>query len=254
MIVASVKLDKVTVDFPLYDVSARSLRNLMLRRGGSSRLARNGDGVVRVMALREICLELVDGDRVGLVGPNGAGKSTLLRTIGGIYEPPQGTVTTIGNLATLLDLGLGIDPEMTGRENVFMRGIVLGMSRSDIHRKMEDIEQFAELGDSFDLPVRTYSSGMMVRLAFAVSTSIEPEILLIDEAIGAGDHFFMKKAQERVHKILSGAKILMLASHSLDAIRNFCNKCILLRDGRLVKLGPVDEVIEEYMEAEATRS
>ncbi len=235
---ASVKLDQVTIDFPLYDVSTRSLRTLMLRKGGSGRLARDGEGVVRVMALRDICLELADGDRVGLVGPNGAGKSTLLRTIGGIYEPPQGTVTTIGNLATLLDLGLGIDLEMTGRENVFMRGIVLGMSRSDIHRKMEDIEQFAELGDSFDLPVRTYSGGMVVRLAFSISTSIEPEILLIDEAIGAGDHFFMKKAQERIKKILSGAKILILASHSLYVIQNFCNKCVLLREGRLVRSRP----------------
>jgi lipopolysaccharide transport system ATP-binding protein len=254
ILVAFVKLDNVTVDFPLYDVSARSLRNIMLRRSGSDRVGANGDGSVKVMALRDICLELVDGDRVGLIGPNGAGKSTLLRTIGGIYEPPQGTVTTSGNLATLLDLGLGIDPEMTGRENVFMRGIVLGMSRSDIHRKVEDIEQFAELGESFDLPVRTYSTGMMVRLAFAVSTSIEPEILLIDEAIGAGDHFFMKKAQERVRKVLSEAKILILASHSMDVVRNFCNKCILLREGRLVRFDSVDEVIEEYVGPDAAGS
>jgi ABC-type polysaccharide/polyol phosphate transport system ATPase subunit len=207
---------------------------------------------VRVMALRDICLELEDGDRVGLVGPNGAGKSTLLRTIGGIYEPPQGTVTTIGKLATLLDLGLGIDLEMTGRENVYMRGIVLGMSRSDIHGKIQDIEQFAELGDSFDLPVRTYSGGMMVRLAFAISTSIEPEILLIDEAIGAGDHFFMKKAEERIQKIVSETKILILASHSLYVIQNFCNKCLLLREGRLARLGPVDEIMEAYFGSDPT--
>jgi lipopolysaccharide transport system ATP-binding protein len=249
MIVACVKLDRVTVDFPLYDVSARSLRNLMFRRSSSSRLATDGTGAVRVMALRDICLELVDGDRVGLIGPNGGGKSTLLRTIAGIYEPPEGTVSVAGKLATLLDLGMGIDPEMTGRENVFMRGITLGMSRSDIRLKMDDIEHFAELGDSFDLPVRTYSSGMTVRLAFAISTSIDPEILLIDEAIGAGDHFFMKKAQERIKKIVSSTKILILASHSMEVVRNFCNKGILLRDGRVERIGPIDAVVDQYVAA-----
>jgi ABC-type polysaccharide/polyol phosphate transport system ATPase subunit len=252
--VASVKLDQVSVDFPLYDVGTRSLRNLMLARGTGSRVNSDGDGVVRVKALRDISFELLDGDRLGLIGRNGAGKSTLLRAIGGIYEPPQGTVTITGNLASLLDLGLGIDPEMTGRENVLMRGIVLGMSRSDVRRKMEDIEQFAELGDSFDLPVRTYSSGMLVRLAFAISTSIEPEILLIDEVISAGDHLFMKKAEQRLKELTTATKILIVASHSVDVIRDFCNKCCLLRDGRLVKLGPVDEVVEEYMGPEATRS
>jgi lipopolysaccharide transport system ATP-binding protein len=222
----------------------------MLGRGGSSRVDSNGDGVVRVKALRDISLELVDGDRLGLIGRNGAGKSTLLRTIGGIYEPPQGTVTIAGNLATLLDLGLGIDPEMTGRENVLMRGIVLGMSRFDVRRKVENIEQFAELGASFDLPVRTYSSGMLVRLAFAISTSIEPEILLIDEVISAGDHLFMKKAEQRVKELTTATKILIVASHSIDVIRLFCNKCALLSDGRLIKLGPVDEIVREFFGAD----
>ncbi|MGO9121794.1 MAG: ABC transporter ATP-binding protein [Desulfomonilaceae bacterium] len=249
---ASVKLDQVSVDFPIYDVGTRSLRNLMLRRGDGRRVDSAGDGVVRVKALRDISLELADGDRLGLIGRNGAGKSTLLRTIGGIYEPPQGTVTVMGNLVTLLDLGLGIDPEMTGRENVLIRGIVLGMSRSNVRHKLEQIEQFAELGDSFDLPVRTYSSGMLVRLAFAISTSIEPEILLIDEVISAGDHLFMKKAEQRLKELTTATKILIVASHSVDVIRDFCNKCGLLRDGRLVKLGPVDEVVEEYVGPVAT--
>jgi ABC-2 type transport system ATP-binding protein len=252
IIVAFVKLDQVSLDFPVYDVGTRSLRNLMLRRGDGRRVDSAGDGVVRVKALRDISLELADGDRLGLIGRNGAGKSTLLRTIGGIYEPPHGTVTVMGNLVALLDLGLGIDPEMTGRENVLMRGIVLGMSRSDVRHKLEQIEQFAELGDSFDLPVRTYSSGMLVRLAFATSTSIEPEILLIDEVISAGDHLFMKKAEQRVRELATDTKILIVASHSIDVIRFFCNKCALLSDGRLVKLGPVDQVVEEYFATDAT--
>jgi ABC-2 type transport system ATP-binding protein len=252
--VASVKLDHISVDFPIYDVGTRSLRNVMLGRGGNSRVDSGGDGVVRVKALRDISLELGEGDRLGLVGRNGAGKSTLLRTIGGIYEPPQGTVTITGSLASLLDLGLGIDPEMTGRENVLIRGIVLGMSRSAVRRKVEHIEQFAELGDSFDLPVRTYSSGMMVRLAFAISTSIKPEILLIDEVISAGDHLFMEKAEQRIKKLTTETKILIVASHSIKVIRLFCNKCALLDDGRLIKLGSVDEVVQEYLGAEAIQS
>lgn len=251
---AFIKLDNVTVEFPIYDVSARSIRNIMLRRGGSGRVGANGDGFVKVTALKDICLELADGDRIGLIGPNGAGKSTLLRTIGGIYEPPQGTMTISGSLASLLDLGLGIEPEMTGRANVFMRGIVLGMSRSDIRRKMEDIEQFADLGDSFELPVRTYSTGMLLRLAFAISTSVEPEILLIDEGIGMGDHLFIKKAQKRVQEIVAGTKILILASHSMDVIRNFCNKCIFLHEGRVKRFGPIDEVVQEYMGGDADLS
>jgi ABC-2 type transport system ATP-binding protein/lipopolysaccharide transport system ATP-binding protein len=147
-----------------------------------------------------------------------------------------------------LDVGLGIDPDMTGRENVFLLGLVRGMNRSEIRSKVKEIEEFADLGDSFELPVRTYSSGMHVRLAFAVSTCIEPEILVIDEVIGAGDQFFMQKAQRRVDKIISDSKILVFASHGMEIVRKFCNKGVLLREGRIVKSGPMDDVIEAYRE------
>jgi lipopolysaccharide transport system ATP-binding protein len=243
---AFIRMEGVTVEFPLYDVSSRSLRNRVLKGGANGRVHTDDAQVVRVRALRDISLDLVDGDRLGLVGANGAGKSTLLKAITGIYEPAIGSIAIGGKVASLLGVGLGIDPDMTGRENVFMQGLILGMSRSEIRRKVKEIQEFADLGDSFELPVRTYSSGMHVRLAFAVSTSIEPEILVIDEVIGAGDQFFMQKAQTRVDKIIADSKILVFASHALEIVRKFCNKGVLLREGRIVASGPMDEVIEAY--------
>lgn len=243
---ASIDMENVNVEFPIYDIKARSLRQLLLNPTRTGRLGLTGDGIPRMRALTNVSLSLVDGDRVGLVGANGSGKSTLLRVMAGIYEPFQGAVRVSGKVATLLDLGLGIDPEMTGNENIWMRGLVMGMSPAEMREKVNEIREFTELGESLELPIRTYSSGMMVRLAFAVSTSIRPEIFLIDEVLGVGDHYFMKKAEQRLMNAAGSASIVVVASHSLDALKRICHKGILLDQGRVVRYGPIDEIICEY--------
>lgn len=245
-----VRLKNVSIEFPIYEVGSMSLRSQLLGRLGSGRIGVGAKKVITVNALRGISLDIEDGDRIALLGPNGAGKSTLLRTLGGIYEPSAGEIAISGKVANLIDINLGIDPELSGRENVFMRGLIMGMSRAEIRRKIQDIEQFAELGDSFELPVRTYSTGMALRLAFAVSTSIDPEILLIDEGISAGDQYFVKKAQMRARKIMGDSNILVLASHDMSLVSQLCAKAVLLREGRIEMTGPVEEVIEFYKKSD----
>ncbi|MFH0823262.1 MAG: ABC transporter ATP-binding protein [Pseudomonadota bacterium] len=243
---ANVILDNVSIEFPIYDVNVRSLRSSLLKATVPGRIGINQKDRVSFTAIRNIDLHIKDGDRLGLIGPNGAGKTTLLKAISGIYEPAQGSISISGKIATLFDLTLGIDYELTGRENVFLRGLVLGMTRRQIRRQMEEIEEFAELGESFNMPVRTYSSGMQMRLAFAVSTSIDPEILLIDEAIGAGDLHFMQKADKRIASVMGLSRIMVLASHSLEILRKSCTKGVFLREGRIEAVGPIEDVIEAY--------
>jgi ABC-2 type transport system ATP-binding protein len=243
---AHVTLDNVSIEFPIYDVNVRSLRNSLLKATVPGRIGINHGDRVSLTAIRNIDLHIKDGDRLGLIGPNGAGKTTLLKAISGIYEPAQGRISISGKIASLFDLTLGIDQELTGRENVFLRGLVLGMTRKQIRRQMEEIEEFAELGESFNMPVRTYSSGMQVRLAFAVSTSIDPEILLIDEAIGAGDLHFMQKADKRIESVMGLSRIMVLASHSLEILRKSCTKGVFLREGHIEAVGPIEDVIDAY--------
>jgi ABC-type polysaccharide/polyol phosphate transport system ATPase subunit len=189
-----------------------------------------------------------EGDFVGLVGHNGAGKSTLLRVLAGIYEPGQGTVAVDGRISPLFTSSPGMDIDDTGHENIFTCGLLLGMSREEIERKYADIENFSELGEYLDLPVRTYSSGMVLRLGFAIATAIEPEILLLDEGIGAGDTRFTARAADRIHSLVKRSRIMVLASHTGDLIRQLCNRVVLLHHGRVAKDGPVDEVLEYYRE------
>ena len=200
-----------------------------------------------VRALDDLNLSLKEGDRVGLIGRNGAGKSTLLRVLAGIYPPTLGQIYTSGRIVPLLDISLGMDELSTGRQNVRLRGLLLGMSDAEIRRKTEDISTFSELGDHLDLPLRTYSSGMRLRLAFAVSTAVDADILLLDEVIGVGDTSFMKKAEERMLKLQNRAKIVVLASHSDEVIRQMCNKALWMDRGRIQAFGAVDLVIKKYI-------
>jgi lipopolysaccharide transport system ATP-binding protein len=199
-----------------------------------------------VRALSDITFRLREGDRVALLGHNGAGKSTLLRALGRVYAPTKGIADIVGETGSLIDISLGINPEATGRENVLIRGQLLGLSKTEVSEKYEEIVAFAELGDFMEMPVRTYSSGMHLRLAFAVSTVVRPEILLMDEWLSVGDADFQKKAEERLRDLVSGTKILAIATHSRELVESVCNRAIWLEHGNIKMDGPVSEVSKAY--------
>ena len=244
---AHVVLKNAGIEFPIYGLSSQSLKRRLLRvsTGGVFGKTHHHDLVI-VEALKQINLELKPGDRLGLIGHNGAGKSTLLRVISKIYEPTSGHVDIEGKVSSLLDVMMGMDNESTGYENIIMRGIFHGLTRREINEKKMDIAEFTELGDFLAMPVRTYSSGMLLRLAFAIATSIVPEILVIDEVIGAGDAQFMKKSQERIESMMNNSKIVVLSSHDNNMIRKNCNLVAVLNAGEIKYVGSVEEGMAFY--------
>jgi len=243
---ASIELERVTVDFPIYNARKRSLRAELIRRTVGGHIEATDETHVSVMALRDVSLSLKDGDRLGLVGRNGAGKSTLLRVLSGVYEPPVGRVSINGSLSSLTDMMMGMDGEATGYENILLRSVFLGVSVKEARRSIPEIEEFTGLGNFLKLPMRTYSSGMMVRLAFAISTAMTPEILIMDEIIGAGDAAFFLKAEARLNRLIGGTRILVIASHSDGMLQRLCNKAALMEEGSLRMIGPVDDVLAAY--------
>jgi len=243
---AYIELKGATLDLPIYDVQGRSLKKTVLRMGRRNTIAEGTDGVVVVRAINNVDLRLEKGDRIGLIGRNGAGKSTLLRMMAGIYSPTLGSVVSSGKVVPLLDISLGMDENSTGMQNIRLRGLLLGMSDAEIREKQQSIAEFSELGDYLDLPLRTYSSGMRVRLAFAVSTAVDAEILLLDEVMGVGDASFMHKAEERLADLHSRAEIVVLAMHSNSEIRKVCNKALWMERGHVRAFGPVEEVVSQY--------
>ncbi|MFL9914517.1 ABC transporter ATP-binding protein [Paraburkholderia fungorum] len=243
---AYIELKGATLDLPIFDVQGRSLKKKVMSMGRRNTIAEGSDGVVVVRALDNIDLRFESGDRIGLIGQNGAGKSTLLRTMAGIYAPTAGDVVSEGKIVTLLDIGLGMDENSSGIQNIRLRGLLLGMSDAEIRSKQQSIGEFSELGDYLDLPLRTYSSGMRVRLAFAVSTAVDAEILLLDEVMGVGDASFMYKAEQRLADLHSRAEIVVLAMHSNSEIRKVCNKALWMERGRVRAFGPVEEVVSAY--------
>jgi ABC-type polysaccharide/polyol phosphate transport system ATPase subunit len=240
---ASITLDHVTVDFPIYNARKRSLKAELFRRTVGGHIETSEDSRVSVMALRDVSMTLRDGDRLGLIGRNGAGKTTLLRVLSGVYEPPVGRVAIDGSVSSLTDIMMGMDPEATGYENILLRSVFLGVSVSQARANISEIVEFTGLGNFLNLPMRTYSSGMMVRLAFAVSTAVTPEILIMDELIGAGDATFFHKAEARLRDLIGRTRILVIASHADEILRRLCNKAVLMEEGRLRMIGPVDEVL-----------
>ena len=243
---ASITLQNVHLDLPIFDVSGQSLKKRVMRMGRRNRIAEDSAGVVVVRAIDDLSIRLESGDRLGLIGHNGAGKSTLLRVMAGIYPPSSGTVEVQGKTVPLLDISLGMDDQSTGRQNIRLRGLLLGMTDAEIKAKTEDIAAFTELGDYLDLPLRTYSSGMRVRLAFAISTAVEADILLLDEVLGVGDASFQEKANKRLQDLHARAEIVVLAIHSSDTIRKTCNKVLWMERGRVKMFGEVDEVVSLY--------
>jgi ABC-type polysaccharide/polyol phosphate transport system ATPase subunit len=241
-----VSLENVSVSFPIYHGGSRSLKKNLLFRGTGGHLASDANHRITVEALRNISLKCAAGDRIALIGSNGAGKTTLLRVMAGIYEPAAGVVTTRGRISPMFDIGLGIDGEISGYDNIRLRGLILGLSAREIEQRMPDIAEFTELGDYLDIPVRTYSAGMLTRLTFAVATCFSPEILLMDEWIVAGDAAFLAKAQHRVEQFIEKASILVLASHSLNICRQWCNKAIWIERGEIRMSGEIESVLADF--------
>ena len=240
------ELKDVSVDFTIYNASSRSLKNHLIQIATGGQVSQDRKGHVVVRALDSINIKVEEGERVGLIGHNGSGKSTLLRLLCGVYEPTGGSVQSAGSIGSLIDLSLGTDVESTGRENIYLRGRLLGMTKIFISQNIEDIIEFSELGRFVDMPLRTYSSGMHLRLAFAVSTILRPDILLMDEWLSVGDEGFKDKVETRMNELLRDAHILVIASHSRDVILKTCNRVIWLEHGKVKLDSDPQSVTEAY--------
>lgn len=242
----SITLNGVCVDYPVFNAASRSFKNRVLNVATGGVIGRRGDGHVVVRSLDDVSFVLGDGARLGVVGGNGAGKTTLLRVLAGIYWPTSGHIQIDGSTVSLIDISLGIDPEATGRENIRLRSVLMGLSDEEIAAKTDEIIEFSGLSQYIDMPFRTYSSGMQLRLAFATSTAIRPEILIMDEWLATGDESFKDNANQRLKDLISSTKILILASHSRDLLLENCTRVIWLDHGRIRMDGDPKTVCEAY--------
>lgn len=242
--------DSVTLDYPIYDASALSLRTSMFSYAVGGQLFRSRNIPV-VRALSNVSLRLEDGDRLGLVGHNGSGKTTLLKTLAGILEPSSGRVQAYGPITSTIAFGAGLDTDATGIQNVYKLAIIRGVSRREITRSLDSIIEFSGLAQFAKLPVRTYSAGMTARLIFAVTTAFDPQILIMDEWLGAGDADFMAQAQIRMQSFVDKASVLVLASHNLHLIHTVCNKVCHMDNGQVAFLGSTAEWLERQAQAQA---
>ena len=238
---ALLKFDGVTVQYPIYNNRNMSLRNQLLRIGTGGRIESEAGHVQLVTALRNVSFTINHGDSVGLIGHNGAGKSTMLRTMAGVYTPAEGAITRKGSVATVLELGAGMDPELSGYENIVRMSMLLGMSKEQIQKNAKEVEAFTQLGNFLQLPVRTYSSGMATRLMFAVATSTKPDILLVDEMFGTGDAEFQIQAKKRMEELIRSVGIFVFASHDSELVQTYCNRFFFLEHGAVKEISR-DEV------------
>jgi lipopolysaccharide transport system ATP-binding protein len=243
---AYITLEKASVVLPIFNSSARSITNTLVSAATGGVLTAQKGGHLSIEALKNIDLEIVAGDRIGIVGHNGSGKSTLLRLLSGVYEPSSGKIKRSGTVSSLVDISLGINGENTGRENIFLRGKLMGLTKKEIDQKIDEIIEFSELGDYINLPVRIYSSGMLLRLAFSVSTSITADILIMDEWLSVGDGAFAERSSQRLKNLVDESEILVIASHTRELLEETCNKIIWLEHGLIRKVGPTQEILPEY--------
>ncbi len=248
---AVIRLTDASVDIPIYDMAGASLKKLIIGRAVGGQLGQVNSFVI-VNALKNITFEANDGDRIALVGNNGSGKTTLLRVLSDVYPPTGGTVHVEGRISPMFDPALGMSADATGMENIRICGMLWGISRAEIERNIQDITEFTELGSYLNMPVRTYSMGMLLRLAFAVATVRDPEILLLDEVIGVGDASFFQKAYDRLKRLVHRSQILVVASHSDQILRQICNKAIWLHMGQIMEYGPFEEVMKSYRRDETS--
>ncbi|MGE3805157.1 MAG: ABC transporter ATP-binding protein [Gemmataceae bacterium] len=242
---AEIILDNVDLTFRVRKQGRVTLKEFLVRH-----LYRESvNPFIEVQALRNVSLELRDGDRLGVIGFNGAGKSSLLKVLAGVYTPTQGARQVQGRISSLFEIALGFEPDSSGYENIYFRGYLQGETPQSIRAKAEEIAEFSELGDFLSMPVRYYSAGMMLRLAFSIATACDPEILLIDEVLNAGDRVFQMKARKRMRQMINKAKVLVMVNHDLEALRQNCSRGLWLEKGRIRMLGPMAEVTQAYIEA-----
>lgn len=229
----------VELNYPIYSIRANSLRNTLANLAVGGKLLKDGKDIIHIQALDNISFSLKEGDRLGIVGHNGAGKSTLLKVLAGIYEPDRGIVKVKGDISSMLDIGLGLDTSHTGRENIYNMGRMRGIGVREIEKSMNDIIEFSELGSFVDLPVTTYSAGMRTRLVFSVATTLKPDVLLLDEWIGAGDSSFHDKAANRMNSLLANSRAMVLATHNMGLMQRVCNKLLVLDQGKQLYFGDI---------------
>ena len=246
---ASIALSNVTVDIPIYNSQSRSLKKKVLSLATGGRIGFSEKGKVTVRSLENLSFTVNSNERVGLIGHNGAGKSTLLRVLSKVYWPTSGKAEIEGNIGSLISISLGIDTEATGLENIFLRGALLGISKDTIEKEIESLIEFSDLGEFINMPVRTYSTGMHMRLAFAVSTMISPDILLMDEWLSVGDEKFQKKAENRLNNLIERSNILVIATHSKTLLERCCDRVIWLEHGRVKMDGSTKDVVKSYFGA-----
>ncbi|KVD39651.1 ABC transporter ATP-binding protein [Burkholderia ubonensis] len=236
---SSIVAQDIVVEFPIYENSHRSLKKAVLNLTTGGRIGQDAGKHAVVRALDTLSFNFQHGDRIGLLGHNGSGKTTLLRTLSGVYAPVRGELHVRGKIASLLDVSMGLDPDATGFENIYLRGILDGLKPARIRSKIDEIADFSELGEYLNLPVRTYSSGMMLRLAFAISTSVEADILIMDEWLSVGDAAFSAKAAQRLETLVDQSSILILATHDPGLVSRVCTRQLLLEHGKIVRDEPV---------------
>jgi ABC-type polysaccharide/polyol phosphate transport system ATPase subunit len=243
----SITLADVCVDLPIYNSRGRSLKSAILAQAVGGGVVDDRDqSVVVIRALDHVTLHLEHGARVAIIGANGAGKTTLLRVMAKIYPPTGGVADVVGRIGCLTDLNVGMDLEATGYENIRMRGVLLGLTGQEIAKLVPDVAEFTELGEYLKLPIRCYSQGMMLRLAFGISTAIKPEIILLDEIIGVGDRAFAERSRQRLNGLIEAASILVLASHDPNIIIQSCSSAIWMSHGRMIDHGPSAEILDRY--------
>lgn len=235
-------MDNVNLEYQI--IKDNSLKNLLLPKKKRPSIV---TGAKSIHALKNINLSLVDGDRLAIIGHNGAGKSSFLKVVAGIFPPVSGELKIEGRIASLFELTTGFEMEATGWENIKLRGLMLGESPKELSLKIKEIAEFSELGNHLNIPVKYYSSGMFIRLAFSISTAIEPDILLLDEVVAAGDARFLKKAKNRLNELVDRVKILIYVTHSMSSAFEFCNKCIWLENGEIKMTGTPHEVADAYI-------
>lgn len=234
-----IKLENVSMSFNMATDKITSLKEYIIK------LIKREIFYKEFKALQDIDLEIKKGDILGIIGFNGAGKSTMLKVVSGILKPTKGSISINGTIAPLIELGAGFDPELSGRENIYLNGAVLGISKKEMKNKIEEIIEFSELREFIDTPVKNYSSGMYARLGFSIATCVEPEILIVDEILSVGDYRFQEKSKKRIEDMMKRGTTIILVSHSIDDIKQLCNKVLWLEKGKIKDFGGL-EIIEQY--------